>query len=95
MVETIEEDANGELTCTAVSRPSAAEEISYSIETRSNNIVSYNASPGSIAAPLIFAPANDLVTSASGLEIWIAIQGQIESWGGCDGTIGAPFMGTH
>lgn len=46
--------------------------------------MNYNAAPGDVAAPLMIIPPADLVTSGSGLEVWLALHGQSADWGGCD-----------
>lgn len=45
----------------------------------------WNADPGPVNPPVIFEPPSALVSSATGLEIWVAVSGaNIESWGGCE-----------
>ena len=84
MIESVDEDSNMNLMVTAVRREATAEALTYDIPARSYNIISYNADPEDIRAPLMIIPPADLVTSASGLELWIALQGQNADWGGCD-----------
>lgn len=84
MIEEISEESKLTLSVTAVRREATAETLIYDVPERSYNIMNYNADPGDIRAPLMIIPPSDLVTSASGLELWIAIQGQSKDWGGCD-----------
>lgn len=45
----------------------------------------WNADPGAINPPVIFEPPSALVSSATGLEIWVAVSGvDGEAWGGCE-----------
>ena len=84
MIESINEESKFTLSVTAVRREASAAGISYDIPESSYNIIYYNADPGDVAAPLMIIPPADLVTSSSGLELWIAIHGEEEAWGGCD-----------
>lgn len=84
MVSEITEDAKGLLTITAIQR----EDGDYSEATYTvNNNYSYqdfNIVPGDTARPLFIIPPADLITSANGLEMWIALHGEDEKWGGCN-----------
>ena len=84
MVEKISEDSIGMLTITALSRNLDDSGITYIIPESTYNTIKYNVEPGDVATPLIITPPQDLVTSSSGIEIWLAIQGQSQDWGGCD-----------
>lgn len=84
MVEKISEDSIGMLTITALSRNLDDSGITYIIPESTYNTIKYNVEPGDVATPLIITPPQDLVTSNSGIEIWLAIQGQSKDWGGCD-----------
>ncbi len=46
--------------------------------------IDYNATPGNINSPAIIEPPSGLVTSGSGLELWIGASGKEKLWGGCD-----------
>lgn len=84
MVSEITEAKNGILTITAIQRADGDySEAKYSV----NNDYQYqdfNVEPGNTAAPLFIIPPSDLVTSSSGVELWIALHGNADTWGGCD-----------
>ena len=84
MIESVDEESKLTLAVTAVRREAVAEALTYNIPTRTYNMMNYNADPGNVRAPLMIIPPADLVTSASGLEVWIALQGNNKDWGGCD-----------
>ena len=84
MIESVDEESKHTLLVTAVRREATAETPEYDIPERTYNIVNYNADPDDVRAPLMIIPPADLVTSASGLELWIALQGKNKDWGGCD-----------
>lgn len=46
-------------------------------------VVDYNASPGDVAAPVIFEPPVELAGD-TGLAIWVAATGQTSMWGGAE-----------
>ena len=84
MIDSVDEENKLTLSVTAVRREATAETPEYDIPERTYNIVNYNADPDDVRAPLMIIPPADLVTSASGLELWIALQGKTRDWGGCD-----------
>lgn len=84
MIESVDEESKLTLSVTAVRREATAETPEYDIPERTYNIVNYNADPDDVRAPLMIIPPADLVTSSSGLELWIALQGKNRDWGGCD-----------
>ncbi|MEA4835375.1 MAG: phage tail protein [Anaeromusa sp.] len=45
--------------------------------------IDYNTSPGSINSPAIIEPPAALVTSGSGLELWVGASANDNFWGGC------------
>ena len=84
MIESIDEDTQGLLSVTAIRRDASASGLSYQIDDPDYNIISYNAEPGDVETPLMITPPADLVTSASGVELWIGLHGQTAAWGGCN-----------
>lgn len=85
MIESLEaDDKSGKLSFTALRREASAPALEYDIQGRSYNSITYNASPGNIETPLMIIPPSELITAASGLELFIAIHGQSDDWGGCD-----------
>ena len=84
MVDSVTENKKGFLTVTALRREAAAGTISYEIQENGHNTINYNTAPGNVAVPLIITPPIELVTASTGLELWLAIHGQSENWGGCD-----------
>lgn len=84
MIESIDEDSQGLLSITAIRRDASASGLSYQIDDPDYNIISYNAEPGDVETPLMITPPADLVTSSSGVELWIGLHGQTAAWGGCN-----------
>jgi hypothetical protein len=82
MIKSIDEDASGFLSVTAVSwfqaDYSAAE---YDVHEVDRPDIDFNAPPGNTDTPAIFQPPADLTTN--GLEVWLAAKGISENWGGC------------
>lgn len=56
----------------------------YDWQSAAGYAANYNASPGSIATPLIFSAPPLLVGTNGGYELWIAVSGAGSLWGGCD-----------
>lgn len=84
MVSEITEAKTGILTVTAVQRaPGAYSEAKYTV-VNDYQYQDFNVEPGNTARPLFIIPPSDLVTSASGCELWIALQGAAKTWGGCN-----------
>ncbi len=84
MVDSVDEDSSTLLSITAVRREASAQDLTYDIPARTYNIVTYSADPGDVRPPLMIIPPEDLITSSSGLEVLIALQGDNVDWGGCD-----------
>ncbi len=84
MIESIDEDSQTTLSVTAVRRDASASGVTYNVDTPAYNIISYNADPGNVAPPLMITPPADIVTAASGVELWIGLHGQTAAWGGCN-----------
>ena len=79
---TIEEDEDGNLTCTAEDFPAGIATASrYGAAGANGYAPATNTPPGSTVAPAIFEGPGPLASSA--LEIWIAASGGT-NWGGCD-----------
>ena len=84
MVCEITEAKTGILTVTAVQRATGAySEAKYTV-VNDYQYQDFNVEPGNTARPLFIIPPSDLVTSASGCELWIALQGAAKTWGGCN-----------
>ena len=81
MIKSIDEDASGFLSVTAVSwfqaDYGAAE---YDVHEVDRPDFDFNAPPGD-TMPTMFQPPADL--TANGLELWLAAHGLSENWGGC------------
>lgn len=84
MVDSIREDAKGNLTVTAWKRADGVYSApKYNIKSLSYNTVNFNIDAGNTAAPIIIQPPQELITSNTGLELWIALHGEKDTWGGC------------
>lgn len=82
-VSEVQEDSQGILDVTAISTPIAAYgESRYSVRNQ-YEYIDYNVAPGMVDAPLIFTPPSELVSSNTGVEIWMALRGSNNYWGGC------------
>lgn len=85
MISEITESRDGVITVTAIQRPAGVySESQYSV-VDDYNYQDFNVEPSDTEA-LFIIPPSDLVTSANGLEIWIALHGSgdKDTWGGCD-----------
>lgn len=82
MIESVNEDSNGLLTITALRRDANVAGISYDVPDTNYNQVDFASDPGDVRTPLLITPPSELTIAASGLEVWLAIQGQNEDWGG-------------
>lgn len=82
MVESVNEDSSGLLTVTAMKREADVAEIDYNVPVHAYNQINFAAEPGNVRAPLLITPPSELTIASSGLEVWLAIQGQNEHWGG-------------
>lgn len=84
MVSEVTEGKDGILNVTAVQRAAGAySEAKYTV-VDDYQYQDFNVEPGNTARPLFIIPPSDLVTSASGCELWIALQGAAKTWGGCN-----------
>jgi len=78
----VEEDETGNLAITAEDcNFGTASPAIYPHQSNSGFAHNYNASPGNVATPMFFEPPIDLTTN--GLEVWAAVSGLSDSWGGC------------
>ncbi len=83
MVSEVTEDKTGILTVTAVQRaPGNYSEARYTVDD-TYHYQDFNVEPGDTAKPLFIIPPSDLMTSANGCEVWVALRGETENWGGC------------
>lgn len=79
----VEEDEDGLLTIRAEDYPfGVASATLYPTQAAIGFTADYNIAPGDVSDPVFFEPPIDLAT-ATGLEVWCAVSGQISSWGGC------------
>ncbi len=82
LIETVEEDEDGNLTVTATLRKGTNAPPKYSIHGADRYMIDRNAPPGNINQPVIFEAPREL-TTANRPEIWIAVSGSSDYWGGC------------
>jgi len=81
-VESIEEDEDEVLTIAGVEVITGLHtEVVYERQGAIEETADYDADPGKIAAPVLFEPTAEL--GGGRLELWIAVTGQSEQWGGC------------
>lgn len=84
MIDSVTEDAKGYLKVTAIKRADGIYTApQYNVHKLDYNNVNFNINPYDTAPPLFLNPPKDLITSSSGLELWIALHGQHPNWGGC------------
>ena len=81
MIDSVTEQDDETLILTALRREIATA-ATYNTGSDDYNIIDNNGDPGDVLAPIIFTPPPQLATSAN-IEVWVAVQGQTESWGGC------------
>lgn len=85
MITEIVENENGLLTIKAIQRPDGDYSAGqYDIVEDNYEFVDINYEPSNTKAPIFIQPPASLITSPTGLEIWIAIRGEDENWGGCN-----------
>lgn len=100
MVSEVTEANNGLITVTALQRaPGDYSEAKYKVDNK-YQYQDFNVNPGDTATPLFIIPPSDLVASSSGCELWIALHGNSEDWGGCDVYVSTKdgdysYNGTH
>lgn len=83
MVSEVAEDANGLLTVTAIQRENiAGAQPVYTIADDYNKLY-FNIAPSDTVEPVFITPPAEMITSSSGLELWIALRGTDDRWGGC------------
>jgi hypothetical protein len=77
----IKENEDGSLTISAEDFPGTVNAPEYGLQASTGTPLNMNAAPGSVNAPIIFEPTDEL---GGGLEIWAGVSGQTPaSWGGC------------
>jgi hypothetical protein len=76
------EESGGKLNFTAEDFAlGVAHAATYNTQVSAGYLHNYNVSPGSVNAPVLFeAPA---ALTSSGLEVWAAVSGSGQYWGGC------------
>ena len=100
MVSEVTEANDGLITVTALQRaPGDYSEAKYKVDNK-YQYQDFNIDPGDTARPLFIIPPSDLVASSSGCELWIALHGNSEDWGGCDVYVSTKdgdysYNGTH
>lgn len=85
MVDEIKEDEKGNITVTALRRADGVYSApQYQVGEFRYNSVDFNIPSGNTAAPIIIQPPKSLIKSSTGLELWIALHGEQDTWGGCN-----------
>ena len=83
-IMSIEEAEDGTLTVQCEEYPDgAANSETYEYGSNDGYAANYNVDPGAVNTPTIFEPSVQLATN-TGLEVWCAVSGADENWGGCD-----------
>lgn len=83
LIDTVEEDEDGEISITAIGRkPGANSAARYETHNANRYMIDRNVAPGNVNAPVIFEAPKEL-TTANRPEIWIAASGSGQYWGGC------------
>lgn len=79
---TIEEADDHRMLCTAEDAPiGVASAPQYGVQAGKGFEHNYAVDPGDVAEPVFFEPPVELTTT--GLEVWAAVTGTSETWGGC------------
>ncbi len=93
-IVSMEENENGEWDIEAEDCPQGAGHAAlYDTESGRGKIVDYNADPGNVNTPVIFSAPG--ILTPMGYEVWIAVTGDTEVWGGTDvylSTDGATYV---
>jgi hypothetical protein len=80
-IKEIQENNDSSLTITAEEFLGTVSAPLYGTQASNAFVINDNADPGSINAPIIFEPTDEL---GGGLQVWAAVSGQNPSiWGGC------------
>ena len=78
----VQEDSEGNLAITAEEcNFGVASSALYPHQTNTGFAHNYQVSPGNVSSPVFFEPPVELTTH--GLEVWTAVSGQSQNWGGC------------
>ena len=92
-ITAIDENADGTLTFTAEEFLGTVTAPLYARQAPLGNGRNINVAPGSVNAPLLFEPTDEL---AGGLEIWAGVSGQnLALWGGCNVWVAYDSGGTY
>jgi hypothetical protein len=83
LIDTVEEDEDGEISITATTRKGTGVPAKFKTVDVTRYMIDRNAAPGNINTP-IFIEAPKELTTANRPEIWIAVSGAGDYWGGCD-----------
>jgi hypothetical protein len=83
LIDTVEEDEDGEISITAMGRKGTNAPAKYTTVDAARYMIDRNAPPGNVNTPVIFEAPKEL-TTANRPEIWIAVSGAGAYWGGCD-----------
>lgn len=83
IIEEVDEDEDGELRITAKRRPPGTFGKAVYTFDADRYMIDRNAAPGNVNPPVIFEAPKEL-TTANQPEIWMAISGAGEYWGGCE-----------
>lgn len=81
-VDEITENDDRSLTMTCVEAPGTAQAPLFGTEAAQGFVQGSDADPGNVNTPIIFEPTAELLGGAS-QEIWCAVSGASENWGGC------------
>lgn len=83
-IQSIEEQEDGSLNFIAEEYAiGVSNSETYEYGTNAGYAANYNEDPGSVNTPIIFEPSVQLATN-TGLEVWCAMSGAADTWGGAD-----------
>lgn len=84
LIDSIEEDEDGELEVLAIARkPGVNSAARFTTGNADRYMIDRNAAPGNVNTPVIMEAPKEL-TTANRPEIWIAVSGVGAYWGGCN-----------
>lgn len=88
-----QEQSNGDILFTAEDAPPGiGTAVAYPTQVGTGFAHNYNVAPGDVVTPVFFEPPVELAIGTTGLEVWLAISGQLPVWGGC--VVWASYDGT-
>lgn len=82
-ISEINEAKNGIISVKAISTPLDNYRIANYTVSNEYQHIDYNIEGGDTEAPIFITPPSELVTAASGIEVWLALRGASVNWGGC------------